>query len=473
MREFDHDLTSGTITRSVWKLAWPVIMLNLVNGAHSIVDHVLVGHFVPSEANAANAAIGVSWQVYMVVVVFLSSLFQGNSVLVAQYAGRKDRAMMSQVTYQVFLASLLILAFVLAPLGYLLAPWLLRLVTTDPLVTGHALPYLRILFLMNPPLFLMFMLTGALQASGEPKTPLKLGFLTTVLNIVISYVLVTGLGPFPRMGTAGAALGTCVAPVVSVAIALGLMARHKTLLQLPSRWTLRLDFSILRTVARIGVPTGVQATVLNIGGALLIRKIGSLEHSAAAQAAYTIAYLQLFFVVMWVSFGLRVSAATLMGQNIGAGQPERAKRAVYVAAILGIGWSALIGMAYWFLPGALLGMFNATNEPVFSYGASLLKVLAFSGVLQAVTLAFTGGLQGAGDTRKPMYIAFLTQIVVLLGLCEIFDRLGVLSIGTIWSAILVTHVVRFVLTAVVFYRGSWTVPVFQPTELDLPGPAGD
>jgi putative MATE family efflux protein len=456
MKAFDADITSGSILRSVWKLAWPMTLLNLINGFHGQVDHFLVGHFVEVEANAGNAAIGGAWQLFLVVVVFISSLFQGMNVLIARYAGKQDRDTLSRVAYSIFLASVLILVFVVSPAGYLLAPALLRFINARDAVATLALPYLRILFVFSAPLFLMFMLTAALQASGEPKTPLKLALLTMVLHILISTVLVAGLGPFPKLGTTGAAIGACTAPVVTVCVGLGLILRGKTIIQPPQRWTLLPDFGIIKTAARIGVPTGIQAVLLNIGGVILFRKIGSLPHSGAAQAAYAICYNQLFALVMWISFGLRVAASTIVGQNLGAGNPERAKTGAYIAAALGVAWAAAMALPYWFLPRVLLGIFNATEEPVLGYGIALLHVLGFSGILLVATLAFTGALQGAGETKKPMYIAFATQIVILLGLCEIFDRTGTLSTNKIWLAIFVSHFSRFVLTYAVFRRGHWT-----------------
>lgn len=454
MKNFDREIVSGSIVRSVWKLAWPMTLLNLVNGSHSLVDHILVGNFVPSPDNSANAAIGVAWQIFLVFVVMIASLFQGSNVLIARYAGRQDREKISAVAYDVFLSSLAILVLFLAPVGYFLSPPLIRFATSDPAVAAHALPYLRIAFVGGAPLFIMFMLTGALQASGDPKTPLKLGVLTTVLNIILSTLFITGAGPWPPLGTAGAALGTNLAPVPSVAIALWLVFRRKTLFDPPKRLRLP-SLSVLKLVARIGIPTGLQAMLLCLGGMVLISKIGSLPQGAAAQAAYTIGYIQLFSLVMWVSFGLRVASATIIGQNIGADRPDRGTRGVYVAAAMGLGWAMLIGAIFWLFPDILLGAFNAGDEPVFSYGASLLKVLAFSGLLQVVSLAMTGGLQGAGDTRTPMFIAFVTQIVILLGAAQLLDMTGHLNVKTLWAAIFITHASRCLLTVAVFYRERW------------------
>ena len=451
MSRFDDTLISGSIYRSVWKIAWPVITLNLVNGLHALVDHILVGHYVEVPNNAGNAAIGAAWQVFLVLVVFIASVFHGMNVLIARYAGRRDQARVSHVAYESFISAVYVLVFIVAPLGYFIAPYLLNFIEADPLVHDLALPYLRILFCGGAPLFLMFMITGAFQAAGDPKTPLMLGILTTSLNILLSYILVVHVG----LGTVGAALGTVLAPMVTVSIALYLVLSRKMIIQPPDRFRLIPDFAIMKTVVRIGIPTGVQGVLLNLGGVLLLRFIGTLDNSAAATAAYVLCYSQLFSVVTWTSFGLRAAAGTLSGQNLGAEKPERAAQCVYVAAAFGAVWAGSWGVIYWFQPETLLSLFDVTGGPQLELGKSLLHYLAFSGIALATTLGLTGGLQGAGDTKSPMYIAFLTQIVVLLGICQGFQMAGALTADRVWMAILISHSSRLVLTWIAFRYGKW------------------
>ncbi|HOE65600.1 MAG TPA: MATE family efflux transporter, partial [Candidatus Hydrogenedentes bacterium] len=326
MKPFDKELVSGSILRSVWKLAWPSVLLNLINGSQGIIAQIIVGRHL---GYAANAAISASWQMYLVLFVFLASLFQGMNVIVAQYAGMRNREALSDVAYQTFLTSILLLLFVAAPIGYLLSPHLLDLVRAAPEVQTHGLPYLRLLFTCSTPLFLMILVTSAFQASGDPKTPLLLGLLTATLNISLSALLITGIGPAPKMGAAGAALGSCLAPIPAILIAIAQIIRGKTILQLPKRLSLIPDLRIVRAVAKVGLPTGIQTVTLNIGGVILLRKVGSLPNSAAAQAAYGICYTQLFMIITWTAFGLRAAASALTGQNLGAGTPERARRCVH------------------------------------------------------------------------------------------------------------------------------------------------
>src|SRR3989442_12615847 len=175
-----------------------------------MVDHALVGHFV---GYAGNAAIGVAIQIFIVVIVFVMSVFSGMGVLVARFAGANEPEKVNRTVYQAFLAAVALWGLLLAPLGWVVAPALLGVVNAAPAVRAEALPFLRIMFVGSLGMLLFFMVGGALRAAGDARTPLRLGILLTVLNIACNVAFITGLGPCPRLGTAAAAVGTAVAAV--------------------------------------------------------------------------------------------------------------------------------------------------------------------------------------------------------------------------------------------------------------------
>lgn len=258
------------------------------------------------------------------------------------------------------------------------------------------------------------------------------------------------------MGVVGAAYATCLAPVASLIISLTLLFRRKLIIPPPSKFTLIPDLAVVKRIAQIGFPTGIQAVLLNIGGLVLLMFLAKLEHSAEATAAYAICYSQLFALVTWASWGLRNAASTIIGQNIGAGNAERGVEGVYVAARFGLAWSVLLGAIYFFFPGQLLAIFGAHDDPlVYEFGVTFMRYLAFSGVFLSASLAFTGGLIGAGDTKSPLLIAFVTQIVVLLGICFIALLLGVFSAQIVWVSIPISHFLRYALSHLVFRRRRW------------------
>src|SRR5262249_54239327 len=149
----------------------------------------------------ANAAIGVSWQIFLVVIVFISSLFTGMSVLVARFAGAGDEEKVNRTVYQAFLTAVFIALGVMAPIGYFVSPHLLNLVHAAPDVKAEALPFLRIMFVFSLGMMTYFMLSGALRSAGDARTPMVLGITMTVLNLLLNIVLIRGLGPIPEFGT--------------------------------------------------------------------------------------------------------------------------------------------------------------------------------------------------------------------------------------------------------------------------------
>jgi putative MATE family efflux protein len=452
MSRYDRSIVEGPLRSAVWKIAWPTMLTNMVGGLQGIVDHVLVGHLV---GYTGNAAIGVSWQIMIVVIIFISSLFTGMSVLVARFAGAGEAEKVDRTVYQAFLTSAALALGIIAPLGYYASPWMLDLVNAAPAVKAEALPFLRIMFLFSSGMLVFYLLSGALRSAGDARTPMVLGVVLTVLNLVLNILFIAGWGPVPRFGTTGAAIGTVIASGLVAIYALGKLWRGGWVVAFPRGQGWGPDWTIIRSLFRFGLPTGIQGIAMNIGGVLLLAFIGSLSQSAAAQAAYAIGYSQLFSLITWTSVGLMGAAAAVAGQNLGAGSPDRADRAVHIAAGYGLGGAALVGVAFLFFPRALLAVFGMTEPAVVDIGVQLLRVLSVSGLLVAVALTYTGGLQGTGDTRSPLYISIVSQIAVPLGLCFVIQQTGRLEALDIWIAILLGHATRCLLSVARFNQGRW------------------
>jgi putative MATE family efflux protein len=449
---FDRSIIEGPLTPAVWKIAWPTMLQNVIGGFQGIVDHAMVGHYV---GYTANAAIGVSWQIYLVVVVFISSIFTGMSVLVARFAGADDGDMVDRTVYQSFLTAIFLAIGILAPLGYVLAPSLLQLVNAEPSVQAEALPYLRIMFVFSAGTLVFFMLGGALRSAGDAKTPLRLGVAVTVLNLVLNVVLIGGLGPVPAFGTRGAAMGTVTAGGVVSLYALWRLWRGGWVVSFPRGHLLRPDVDIIRSLFRFGLPTGVQGVAMNVAGVLLLAFIGSLPQSAEAQAAYTVSYTQLFSLITWTTVGLMGAAAAVAGQNLGADQAERSAGAVHAAARIGLAVAAGVGLLFLTIPRLLLGVFGMDQPVVVELGVELLRYLSLSGLFIAIALTYTGGLQGTGDTKSPLYISIVSQLIIPLGMCFIIQQTSTLEASHIWLAIVLGHFTRATLSVLRFRQGRW------------------
>ena len=184
-------------------------------------------------------------------------------------------------------------------------------------------------------------------------------------------------------------------------VGIWLMLRGRLVVTFPAGMSWRPDWSIIRSLFRFGLPAGIQGVAMNIAGVLLLRFIGSLEHSAEAQAAYAVGYAELFSLITWTSVGLMGAAAAVAGQNLGAGHPDRTMHAVHIAARIGLGVAACVGAMFLLIPEHLLAIFGLKDPIVVSLGKQLLRYLSVSGFFITVALTYTGGLQGTGDTRSP------------------------------------------------------------------------
>jgi putative MATE family efflux protein len=448
----DRSIVEGPIGGAVWRLAWPTMLQNIIGGLQGVVDHAMVGHMV---GYTANAAIGVALQIYLVVVVFIASLFSGMGVLVARFAGADDQDAVNRTVYQAFITATVLAVGILAPIGYVLAPSLLGLVNATPAVRAEALPYLRIMFVFSFGMMVFFMLGGALRSAGDARTPLRLGVALTLLNITFNVIFIAGLGPIPALGTAGAAIGTALASFLVSGFALYRLLGDRWVVSFRRMSSWRPDWSIIRALFRFGLPTGLQGIAMNVAGVMLLRFIGSLAQSAEAQAAYAISYTELFSLITWTSVGLMGATAAVAGQNLGANRPDRSQQAVSVASAIGVAVATCVGIAFLAIPRVLLGAFGVDEPAVLELGVQLLGYLSISGVFISIALVHTGGLQGTGDTRSPLYISIVSQVVIPLGICAVLQATRGLTPGGVWTAILVGHITRCVLSVLRFRQGKW------------------
>jgi putative MATE family efflux protein len=428
------------------------MLTNIIGGLQGMVDQAMVGNLIGYKANAA---IGVSMQMWLIVMIFISSLFSGMSVLVARFAGAGDHDKVDRTVYQAFITAIGLAVLIMAPIGYFSAPYLLNFVNAAPEVQREALPFLRIMFVFSGGMLVFFMLGGALRSAGDARTPMILGISLTLMNLVLNIILIRGLGPIPEFGTRGAAMGTCIASGSLAIYSLFKLWNGGWVVSFPRGRGYGPDWAIIRELFRFGLPSGFQGIVANIGGVFMLSFIGSLALSAASQAAFAVCYTQLFSLITWTSVGLMGASAAIAGQNLGAGKPDRAAAAVHVAARIGLSSAAIVGALFLIIPRQLLAIFGMHDPVVVGIGVQLLHVLSLSGLFIAVALTYSGGLQGTGDTKSPLYISIVSQVALPLGICYVIQQTGTLHPINIWIAILIGHATRCALTVLRFNQGKW------------------
>jgi len=275
-----------------------------------------------------------------------------------------------------------------------------------------------------------------------------------VLNVVFNIILIRGLGPIPAFGTAGSAMGTCLAS--------GLVGLYSLYKLWNGSWVVSFpktgyapDWKVIRQLFKFGLPAGIQGIAMNVGGVIMAAFMGSLVMGKATQAVYAVCYSQLFLLVTWSSNALMGASASVAGQNMGAGKPDRAVAAVRTAASFGLGGAIVVGLFFFFIPQQLLAIFGMTDPDVVAIGTQLLRVLSVSGLFISMALAYTGGLQGTGDTKSPLFISIISQVLLPVGICFVIQRTIGLEPIHIWLAILAGHTMRFLLSILRFNQQRW------------------
>ncbi len=437
------------------------MLQNIIGGLQGVVDHAMVGHFV---GHAGNAAIGVSIQIWILVIVFISSVFTGMGVLVARFAGAGNAEAVNRTVYQAFLAAVLMAVVVMAPVGYFAAPWLLSMVNAAPEVQVVALPFLRIMLVGSIGMLMFFMASGALRSAGDARTPMQLGIMLTALNIIFNIALIGGVGPLPALGATGSAIGTTLASVITGLVFLWMLFTDRLVVKFTRDMSFAPDWKVIKELFRFGLPAGVQGIAMNVAGVMMLRFIGSLPDSGEAQAAYAVGYTELFSLITWTSVGLMGAAAAVAGQNLGAGKPERAALAAWGAAKIGLCVATVVGLLFILIPGPLLATFSLNDGVAGQIGRQLLSYLAVSGLFVTVALAYTGALQGTGDTRSPLVISIVSQVAVPIGWCMFMSLTRDLTAPDIWLAIVLGHATRATLSVIRFRQGKWrSIQVHAPS----------
>lgn len=463
-RKFDRAIVEGPLAPAVWKMAWPAVLTNLVSGLQGWVDQIMVGNLIGYQANAA---IGAAFQIFLLVITFVGSIFIGMSVLVSRFTGANDHEKVNRSVYQGFLTAIFISLGILAPIGYFAAPSLLQLINAKPDVAAEALPFLRIMFTCSIGMLIYFMLSGSLRAAGDARTPMILGITMNVLNLILNIILIRGFGPIPSFGTAGSAMGTCIASGVVGIYSLYKLYSGAWVVSFP-KTGFAPDWKVIKQLFKFGLPAGIQGIAMNAGGVLMYGFMGSLVEGKATQAVYAVAYSQLFLLVTWSSNALMGASAAVAGQNMGANHPDRAIKGVRTAAGFGFAGAVTVGLFFFFFPQQLLAIFGMTDPDVVAIGTQLLRVLAFSGIFISAALTYTGGLQGTGDTKGPLYISIISQVIVPLSICFVIKQVWGLQPIHIWVAILVGHITRCALSILRFNQGKWRNIVVNIEPSDAP-----
>jgi len=441
----DRDLTTGSISNRIWILAWPMMIGNLLQTAFNVVDMIFVGKL----GAEAIAAVSLSGMILMLIITLVVGIGIGTTALVARFYGAKEYSQANLVALQSLLfggiASLL-----LAVVGFFFSETLLKIFGAEALVVKMGTDYLSIMFLGSFTMFLLFLGAAILRGAGDALTPMLVLMFSALINIVADPLLIFGLGPFPRLEIKGAALATVIARGIGMFIILIILLKGYSYIHIRLK-NLKLKFDILWRIIKIAIPGSLQMAIRSTSG-LIIMSIAVL-YGTCALAAYGIG-LRINMIVMMPGFGLGAATATLVGQNLGAKQPQRAEKSAWVALMYYEVIMIVIGSLFYLFAPKIIYIFN-NNPEVIQEGVSFLRIVTLSYIFLAMSIVLHQSLHGAGNTVPPMIITAIALFAVRIPLAYFLPRLFPLNTSGIWLAIALSSILEGSVVAFWFRAGRW------------------
>jgi putative MATE family efflux protein len=462
------DMTTGSIAPKLFYLAWPLVLGNLLQTVYNLADLFWVGRV----SREALAAVSLMFPLTFVFISTALGLTAATIALVSQYVGADDRRSADRVVAQTMLLALVV-SVVLAVLGFAFRHDVLRLIGAEGAVFDASLEYIEVIFLSLPLTFLFLGFRASLQGAGDTKTAMWLVFASAGLNVVLDPFLILGWGPFPAMGTRGAAWATFGSRGVATAAGLYLLLRGGFGVRLYPR-DLRPDPDILRRLLSVGYPAALDGWARSFAAVTMAAFVAPF--GAAAIAAYGIG-VRLMSVTWTVAGAVGQATATGVGQNLGAETPDRARRVTWTATA---GTMAFVGVASALCilaPKLVFGVFTSDTATI-DEGVRFLYVVGPSWALFAGTMVLQGGFRGAGQTKVALAVSVLSQwvfripvaIALAFSLSLTLPVVGPLEAGLgigvlgVWIAFLVGFGLAFVVVAIWFSLGRWTGAVVEPDE---------
>jgi putative MATE family efflux protein len=433
--------------REVVALGSPIVLSNLLAWAVGFADVLMVSRL----GETSLAGLGMAVQVFFLVVVVVLAVTTGTMALVARFMGARDPAMASHVFRQSILLAVA-QSVLMAAVGIAIAPTLMRVLGATPEVAAEGTTYLRIIFAGIAAVTLDFSIASTFRGAGDSVTPLRIMGWVVVLNVVGNYLLIFGPGPLPALGVAGAAVATVVSRAVGAWMGWRRL-RYGTggWEYVPGSW--RPDFEMMRRVMRIGVPTALEGMLRAGSGVAFLAIIARTAPGPAAVAAHTVG-LQLEAFARMPSFGISVGATALVGQRLGAGDPDGAERVGWASIEVGMWLMSLLGLLLFVTARPVAGLFT-TDAATLDLAVYYLRILAVAQPLFMIAVVLSGALRGGGDTQYPMWVSFLAGWVFLLPLAYW------LSIGlgwgpaAAWVAQAGNYAVSALLVTLRFRGGRW------------------
>jgi len=394
LRGSHQDFTSGDLNRAILLLAIPMVLEMVLESLFAIVDVFFVGRI---GANAV-ATVGLTESLLSLVFAVAMGLSLSTTAMVARRIGEKDHEGAAVAGVQAIILGLSVSIVIGVPC-LIFAPNLLRLMGASPEIVASGSSYARIALGGSGVVLMLFLNNAIFRGAGDAAIAMRLLWVSNIINLILDPCLIFGLGPFPRLGVTGAALATFTGRSIGVAYQFYRLLRGTERLRI-LRSQIKINFEILWRLVRVSLTGILQFAIAHTSWIGLVRIVSIF--GAAALAGYTIAIRILIFVIL-PSWGLSNAAATLVGQNLGAGQPDRAEASVWRTGFYNMLFLGTIGVIMVIFAEPIVRLF--THDPeVLPLAASCLRILSYGNIGYAYGMVMLQAFNGAGDTITPTWV---------------------------------------------------------------------
>lgn len=440
-----RDWTQGSIIRNLWSLSWPMVITNTFMMLGPTIDMIWVGKL----GSASVAGVGVSGMAVQLVGGAMMGMAQGMRALVSRYIGAGDTQGAVHAARQGFTFSATF-AVIMAIIGIFLSEKILIFFGLEPEVVSEGAAYMRILFIGVIAMSFRTIAEGIMQASGDTVSPMKVTIGFRLFHIALCPFLVFGIGIFPELGVSGAAITNVFSQSIGTVLCLWFLFSGRSRLKLDMK-DFRIDFGMIWRIFRIGFPALMSGTQRTLSQFIIMYLV--VPFGTAAVAAHTINQ-RVEMVLMMPAMAFGMSAGVLMGQNLGAGKPERAERGTWLAIGMVEAWSFVAAMLILFGAESVVRIFNA--EPsVVEISSTFLRIAVLGYLLQGFQAVPMNSLSGAGDTMPSMIVTIITTWLISMPLAYFLPKYTDLGVyGVRWGMVAGAVVPAVVLT-VYFRMGRW------------------
>ena len=441
----EYDYTTGSTRRAVFLLAVPMVLEMSMESLFAIVDTL----FVARLGADAVAAVGLTEAVLVLLYSVVLGMGMAVTAVVARRIGAANRSGAGAAAGQAIWIGLVV-AVVTAVLGVSFADDILSLMGASAEVISIGSGYTAVMFGGSVSIVYLFLFSAVFRGAGDASIAMRSLWLANGINIVLDPCLIFGIGPFPELGVTGAAVATTIGRSVGVVYQLWFLTNGAARIRV--LWdTLRIDAGLMVKVLRISTGGILQYLIATSSWLVLIRIIS--DYGSTAVAGYTIALRVMEFTIL-PAWGFSNAVATLVGQNLGAGQPERAEQSVWQVARYNTAFMAAIGLTFIILAEPIQRIFT-TDLQVVAYGADCLRWIGYGYAFFAIGMVITQAFNGAGDTRTPSWINFACYWVLQIPLAYALAEFMALGPRGVFIAVMVAESALALVALLVFRRGTW------------------